>query len=264
MSEKDKLEHKILENLLKSSFPLEIECSSILRKRGWYTYNQVNYSDPELHKLRTIDIHAMYAKTIIVNTTPFIVKLELAIECKKTEDPWVFYTTDSRLLSSQEKLFDCYLKKLVFYRLYTKKVQEIEFWDHFNENHSRGLIPVEPFKKGSSKRIFRAANQSVKAANDVFINEKAVIFDEKRKREGSRALIVYPVIVVDGTLFSAMLDPSGNLVLEDKDWIVYDFPMCFIAQRLPMSRILVDVVTRKFFESYLTILEEECKNVRAV
>ena len=258
MSEKEEIK-KALE---KGSFPLEIQCTSTLWQRGWHTYNQFNYLDPKTQTLRAIDIYAMYVKVLILGSMPFTVKMKLAIECKKSQKAWVFYTVDSKLWDSTDQLIEECLKSLLTYKFKPKrsKAKLLEFKTHFSQHTLRGLIPTEPYNHGSNRHIFEAANQCVKAACDIFKTTRTIDFE--RQHESREALIVYPVIVLDGKLFSASRGLSGDLAIEEKDWVVYDWAMTFGTERLPTTHILVDIVTERYFAKYIASLEEECASAK--
>jgi len=83
-------EEKILSDLERSGYPLEINATSILESNGWNVINQEGYFDLESNKWRTIDIIA--TKNIALPSLSAYERLHISliIECKKSDKPWVF------------------------------------------------------------------------------------------------------------------------------------------------------------------------------
>jgi len=91
-------EENIIKELKDSGYPLEIEATLVLESKGWNVLNQEGYLDIEENKWRTIDILA--SKNIDLPSSSVCKQLHfsLAIECKKLEKPWVFWTREKKPL----------------------------------------------------------------------------------------------------------------------------------------------------------------------
>jgi hypothetical protein len=87
MNEENSLEKRIIKDLEKSGYPLEIYTTSVLESKGWEVINQDGYLDAEEGKWRTIDISAFMRIELPYSSVYRVLHLTLIIECKKSEKP---------------------------------------------------------------------------------------------------------------------------------------------------------------------------------
>jgi hypothetical protein len=80
----------ILKELHKTGYPTEIIAAAVMKRRGWAVVHNPTYVDDIEHRGREYDIHAGR----VYNDGPIQLGVFLAAECKKSEKPWVFFTTD--------------------------------------------------------------------------------------------------------------------------------------------------------------------------
>lgn len=98
------MEEYLKKQLERTGYPLEIEISSILDKRGWIPFNNDFFLD-ESGKEREIDINAVRAMgriggflPIDRSIEPFFTGFNLVIECKKSTDwAWTFFTRPTKV-----------------------------------------------------------------------------------------------------------------------------------------------------------------------
>jgi len=83
---------KILEDMKKQGFPLEVRTSEILKAHDWEVTNQAAYTDIEKGKHRTVDIVA--EKNVFYKPNELGFDIRFVIECKRTTKSWVFYSSD--------------------------------------------------------------------------------------------------------------------------------------------------------------------------
>lgn len=256
------LNKKIVNDLKHSGFPLEIECTSILRKEDWDVTNQVCYIDLETKELRTVDIKARLSRW--GEKSRARMEVNLMIECKRSKNPWIFY---SRRLN----FFDLSLesaeppKSLSSSYNYTKeKKAGFHFGNHRIHNEQRGLIPVEAFSKGTSKRIFQATNQVTKATFDLFGKRHAFLGKMFKRAQKDGSLIFIPVVVLGGKLFSAKPSKSEELQINEEGWIVYDCPISFDSKGITRDKLLVDAVTLNFFKRYIHFVKDELEQTHLI
>ncbi|MBI4059237.1 hypothetical protein HY404_03290 [Candidatus Microgenomates bacterium] len=67
MSKNNVLEKKIIENLEKVGFPVEVAISSDLENDRWIIYNGALFEDSDISKTREIDIHAVKIDTSLAS-----------------------------------------------------------------------------------------------------------------------------------------------------------------------------------------------------
>ncbi len=90
-------EQELLETISKSGYPLQTIVGRQLGKQGFEVYEEWSYIDKETNKERNIDI---MAKKVLCDfdekrppkVTPW---LDILVECKKSEMPYVFFLMDS-------------------------------------------------------------------------------------------------------------------------------------------------------------------------
>lgn len=98
---------KILDEIKKTGYPLEVNVTRQLMEKGWSVFPQFVYSDETTEKLRTIDILAVrlpeeLSKQPIEKLNLFLQGLKtsrlpiLLVECKTSKKPWVFFTIPFR------------------------------------------------------------------------------------------------------------------------------------------------------------------------
>src|SRR5260370_11586913 len=106
------LEDKILEDVHKTGSPTEIIAASLMRSRGWYVLHNPSYLDDSEGRSREFDIRAYRGLSETISDRRYSVGIYLMVECKKSEKPWVFFTTPadhgdvrlgSLIISSLEK-----------------------------------------------------------------------------------------------------------------------------------------------------------------
>jgi len=74
---------KILEELEKTGYPLQVDVIDQLMKNGWSVFPEYTYYDKNTMKLRAIDAFAIYSPTEDL--------FELLIECKSSKAPWIVH-----------------------------------------------------------------------------------------------------------------------------------------------------------------------------
>ena len=92
------LEDKILQEIDKTGYPTEIVCASAMQNRGWAVVHSPSYLDDLENRSREFDIRAYRTKRQDVRGHNYSVGIYLMTECKKSEKPWVFFTTPERYL----------------------------------------------------------------------------------------------------------------------------------------------------------------------
>lgn len=277
MRKKDSLEDFLTEKIKNSGYPLEIEISNLLDK-NYDVYNNAQYVDMDTLQNRNIDIHASpfypdapsesYAKKL----APFLLRNEIAIECKKSDThAWVFFTRPSAIGSEYElpgaSITGEFKSSVPIVEPYT---ESFEWWllEIPNLHHSkfdRIAISYDEIKKkkdGSQRReIFEAVQQLVKFTS-YEIHESLLRRSKLPDLNPEEELIFYlfPVLVFDGDMFEATF-ASGEPRLERRDQILLDAPY-----RCPYCKevesFIIDVVHRAYFKKFMEVLEADFRMLR--
>lgn len=241
---------KIIKDIRESGYPLEIEISSILRKDGWFVVNQYPCIDQKTKDVRVTDIMAM--KTWLSGARAS--GLRLIIECKKSNKPWVFYTSskESDLWTSLISAVDAIKKSLYFPKsleMLTPEQQAVTLSSHIEKSHLMnlsikvGTICHVPFrrKKDDKDDFFKATNQVLSAL--------------EYEREKLK-LITYPVIVFDGEMYEfdikqqeIEIKPIGYLQFITVERAEYPAPC------------IVDVMRKTHFHEFLRLVNTEMEHI---
>lgn len=78
---------KILEDIKKTGYPLEIDVINWLMEAGWSVIPQYIYRDKHTGKIKSVDIVSFFGKEYKEEIP------KLVLECKTSEKPWVFYSS---------------------------------------------------------------------------------------------------------------------------------------------------------------------------
>jgi hypothetical protein len=258
------LEEKIIEELKKSGYPLEVEVTLALESSGWNVLNQEGYIDSETNKWRTIDVLA--TKSIELSGSVYQrLHLSLAIECKKIEGkPWVFFVRNKKPLRIFNPLAACGLIKLVskpvLHPLHLEKLADC--FHYYSPEFSKvAVISYEPFQKSEKNVIFEAKTQVIKFLSyEREETRKFLSMEEVREKLNpnlkttSLISIAYPLIVIAGDLFEVeFIDEKPKLTRTDYIQYLTSFG-------IPSSEsYVIDIMRIDFLRKYLDIIEKKAQ-----
>ena len=247
--EKD-LKTKLLKDINKSGFIDELEIASILRKKGWNVDQNTNFVDIDSGKPREIDI---IASTSIIEEG-LKINLNLIIEVKKSNKPWIIYTSEFKNYSFHRFTASGILKKFN------------EFVDDNFDIKIAENMPNSKFDRlGTSyKEAFKDANSPSKIYEALQSCFKATIFNYRPGDpeilppvfDGSETKVIeiyYPLVILNGNLYEAFLDKKGEIDIESKSYIPVLFP--FHSDNLKAKKFYVDIISKKWFENYLELID---------
>lgn len=265
----------ILSDLLKSGFPAEIYISSTLEQQEWMVYNSSLFFDKEESKEREIDIHAVKVDDSFINRTPTKVGLgdvcksisHLIIEVKKCKKPLIFFQygreyagffPNQTFKSKKERFHHLSLDDIdsVYASrgdLFTRK-ETLKFY---------GLIKHR-YKENPLHKTFYMAFPSPSQPNQVYEavkkTYKALMYQKSRYGNGAYVLhIFYPIVVVDGDLWSAKLDKKGNINLEKVEHLLLEVKQLISGEkgRQHEEEQIYDIVSRRGFNKFLTLIKKD-------
>ena len=248
MSEKS-LKEKIFDEIEKTGFPLELRISNFLHENGYYVANNLYYVDRDEDKGREIDMRALKNFEFRENGEEYFVRHCLLLECKRSDKPWVIFTSavtsyDMGVYSIDTEGFsDAYLdthnkqKDLIYDKLY--KIHP------FKSYLRRGRSYFEAFKdRETGVTIFKALTTSVKAT--------IAMRDEKFASGGRNICFYYPIIVFEGRLFEAYYE-HGNICVEEVDSAVVSF--FYESAKYVRDNFAVLVITEGTFVDFVSKLD---------
>ena len=246
---------KILGDIEKTGFPLEIEVTSILEEDGWLVYNQEGYLDPDENKLRTIDILGFKVRDFPDALIYKRLHYALVVECKKSEKPWVFYTREKKGVRTFDSLMAWHIIKEEseppLHPLHIEKF--VDCLHYYMPNFGTfASISYEPFTGGKGQSIFEAVNQVVKALHYHRVKRGML-----KTAKTHLVSIIYPVIVFEGHLFE-LRSHEKKITLHPSDYIQYA-----VSYKSPSISdfFLVDLVKVNFLKNYLKMLDGEMESL---
>jgi len=262
----ESLEKDILTELKKTGYPTEIISSSIIQQQGWRIIHNPSYLDDIEGCSREYDIRAYKEWHYRIRTENKELGVFLIVECKKSEKPWVFFTTDES--HSRTRLGDL--------------LHTTENWLFSNRRNAQGRLSdellrehhhyfrkprlartfYEPFKKqeksdNSSQMIYSAVMSAI----------KATLFHEQGDRGKRWSTIFYPIIIFSGNLFEAVVSSTVDITLSAVDNLQLSFN--YMLPLDPRSgsiwdsqkTFIVDIVHESYLSQFLKVIDEEHANL---
>jgi hypothetical protein len=253
------LEESITEEINKSGYPLEISISIVLNRNGWSVRPSLDYFDEILKDYREADIVA-YKDANCCNIFNILV-----VECKKSvEKPWVFIK-QNRIGNLSENLnIACFRQDFIYY----DKLEETMDYHHYSKTPlcTYYIVPFTAEDKKDNqklaKSIFHAKNQVISALSHIY-EQRTKMF--KESREITRRDFLYPVIVFDGTLYSASINENETILIEENHVLLS------LERELPQKRtiglsenssryqeykpFIIDIIKKEYFENFLKEFE---------
>ncbi len=263
MADEKPLKEKIIDEIGKTGFPTEIRSASILEQKGWGILHNPSYIDDTENISREFDIRAYKKWSFSVASTQYNIGTYLIIECKKSEKPWVFFTTPEKYQFT--RLGDIikwkYLDKKIFSDLYSSvsyiSDTSLKEYHHYFQKPYLARTYFEPFKNQSkneaSLMIYTAIMSSI----------KATLFHLKEPIPENWLHLYYPLIIFSGELFEANIDTENKLQVNEAPHIQLSFSY-MIPQSEPtysiwegQRKFIIDLIRENYIEEYLRIIEEE-------
>lgn len=230
---------RLKEDILGSGLPLEIEVSTNLRERGWFTVNQYPYSDKDEKTIRTIDVRAF---------SPDEAKLQvsLLIECKKSTDhPWVFYSESKKTRFYRSWSFADVVDEFVRGTIKSNRIGKCHLLD---TNVHLGIIGYVPFRKRDD--FFEARMQVLSAKRNI---------DESEKKDKKMPKVNYPVIVFDGDMYATRFQKGATRHEKEELelWAVNYLHFICTDWAETGTVCFIDVMRKHFFPEFLTEIDLE-------
>jgi hypothetical protein len=233
ITDKKALEEHIKAHIKSSGYPLEIQVSNLVDEDGRFVINNTAYFfDEELHTGRSIDMSLMSMDTFTNELNPLFLRVDIPIECKKSEShAWVFY--ERKRLATNAIYMDGQIHSTVqepssemcFSFFFSEKLKL-----HYTKYKNQAVAYDEIKIQGNSdkKLIFEAINQLIKyVCYETHTTLTRISEFARQKNCEDCILLMFPAIVFDGLLYKASFD-SGQLEIEET-------PPSFTSYSIPLS-----------------------------
>lgn len=261
------LEDHLIQQVKKSGYPLEIEISNILESRHYVVFNSEYYFDEEIQQGRDIDVYALPLDPDPLNDEilPFRLRLELAIECKKSEPyAWVFYTRPRIPMNSiymTGQLTTSFPKLGEFSGDSSGWLLESKCLKLHYDGFERIAVAYDELKKGKANEkagshrneIFEATNQLTKFVN--YLNhrtEKRISESPEERPKREMIMILFPIVVFDGDMFEVFFKGGEPMLWKTKHILLSTHRHCPYCK--DSKSFTIDVVHRSYFEEFTDLL----------
>lgn len=252
--EKTDLKDKVRGWLLEQGYPLEMRVAKILQDADFWVTQSTYYTDPETGKAREVDVVADVSGEWV---DYFMFTFAIAIECKKSSKrPWVVFSATPKYFSGSllttgwvGSKAGTVLQKLLWAN---DEVRECAF-HHWSGKHGYGMSEALI----SGKDIpYQAIMSAAKYAKDFAIKTELKVWDPPDEKVAFGCL-VHPVIVLEGNLFEASLDESGQLQVEEiEEAILYHrYPFIGAEQEHTLIRVIKIDALPQFVENAREVMK---------
>jgi hypothetical protein len=246
---------RILKDMEKQGFPLEVKTSEILKTRNWEVTNQAAYLDIEKGKHRTVDIVA--EKNVSSEPNRLAFDVWLVAECKRSTKPWVFYSSDfdlnneetrRKFVSSSQFSLNSFACQTESHNSVTVITNEFLFKRRLASPifGKIGNASFEPFTDGKGMSIHKAQMQVCSAI--LYLDKQLDSMTDVT--ESPYGIYFVPIIVVDGKLYTyenKKVRPTEGLYYYAT---FYD------------SAFMIEILTIDFLERYLDVLERNIRDFK--
>lgn len=258
----DNLAQKIIDDLEKVGFPAEVEISSELDKQHWIVYNGALFEDDEENKPREIDVHAVNIDDSLAKKVKKKVKegdenkliAHLVIEVKKSDKPWIFFDNGrtswpqippQNFMSETEDLHYLLFDDLKKYGLRNHRYINAKFHKSYHVAFSKPTAPSV---------IYEALIKTSKALE---------YFKTHYGIGGYSFHLFIPIIVVDGSLWSANLRKNGKVKLKSVNNLFVTFGRLVKEEdgNFYEEEQICEVVTRSSFKHSLKVIEIDNREI---
>lgn len=262
-------ERRILDDIKKTGYPLEVDVARWLMEKGWSIFPQYAYTDKRTAKIRSIDMLALIFKEplrFFEGKTSLKFPI-LAVECKKSEKPWVFFTTPYSALSQTTGIDVSLLTSIIItsaslLKLYIEKnkplsnniIEQIQKIHFFDTNLPRAYTCYIPFRNGKEdspndfqKAIYQVRGACLQVASQYPITP------------------VFATVVFRGKLFEYKIDerviPTKHLLYTTMQMLPESSET---SRKNYIPPIMIDIVADKFFSNYLELIKKDFEVLKTV
>ncbi|MFL6519929.1 MAG: hypothetical protein ACJ8NS_06890 [Chthoniobacterales bacterium] len=203
------LEDKIRSWLDEQGYPLEMRVARAFRQVGFRVFQSDYYRDPQTNNEREIDVVA-YAD---IRIDDLLLRVQFIVECKSARSkPWLVFCSPDVRLAPPARVAQRTASKagsLALGKLAQRK--DIQALNLFHIPDAPAYAATQAFTTGSDV-VYTALTGLGAAAS-----AKAKEADEYVRRGNRFCIILFPLVVIEGRLFSCVLaDDAGITIAEAK------------------------------------------------
>jgi len=263
VSDASDLLSRVKAEILKTGYPTQVRLADFLQRELWGVVQSPAYLDDVEGISREYDLRAYREWTVAGTSPPFLIGVYLIIECKKSDKPWVFFTTEATHLRGRlgELIRGKVADKIVFATRNSSAAyltdDDLLSFHHYFRGARLAHSYFEPFKgkdpRDASPTIFSAMLSCTKPT--LFLHKDRPI--ERWLR------IHYPVVVFDGQLLDARIREDGEIELVRVPSLIVEFsymapnPSPRTQSWENEERFYIDVVSSQGVRDFAKALESD-------
>ncbi len=254
---------------MKSGFPLQMEISSILRKRGYEVFNGVYFFDNDQKKAREFDIEAILPQDAVFpskfdldavwHVNPFVL-----IECKKSAVySWVFFRSEPiALWLDIGQSIDILTEKRGYLKSCWGQMVPKGFLHYYKEDvvfvsaYKQVKLGKKPKNKGDGKDAILDAKSKIIKFMEYRLQDLKKFFAEDSPRKD--IVFYFPLVVFDGELYEASF--GENLKIREARHLIYE-TRYWSSLAKSLVPLYIDILRKDAFEEALSIIEKEVYNI---
>jgi hypothetical protein len=256
-----------------SGYLLEQRVEPIIAESGYYVETNPVFYDPDTKKSREIDIRAIAGIEIHRKEMSFIFPI-LLCECENNSQPVVFFTKESpvsftycedlRVSGIPAKFWD----KDGFISL--AEFTRMEKFQHYCKGEIATQYCNFQLKKDRSSWMalhdeeqHDTLNKLIKAVDyEVAEHFKSWALPQEEEEERVNIQIYYPVLILQGALYSAYLK-NNRLILRKVKHIQFRKEL-YSTHKNEVETYQIDVIVGNYLPRYLEMIESEVEKIKRV
>lgn len=261
------------EAIQRSGYLLEQRVEAVLTKEWAFVQTNPIFPDPDTGKSREIDIDAISATQIYKKGYNFVFPI-LLCECVNNPQPVVFFTRESLVSFLHHEQVRVSGIPVKFWKedgyVSFSEFTGMEKFHHYCEGSTATQYCTFQLKKDKSSWMALHAEEQ----HEIFSSllkaidyEIAQHFDswylpDKVDEEGVNVQAYYPLVILQGSLYSASLK-NNHLFLRKSKHIQFRKQL-FLSRTNKVETYQINVIVEEYLPDYLRIIHSEMKRVKSI
>ena len=203
------LEGKIRAWLDEQGYPLEMRVACAFRRAGFRVFQSDYYRDRQSDAFREIDVVASADHRV----GTLLIRFQFVIECKSARNkPWLMFCSRDAAIAPPARVAQRTASKLAAAAL-TRLAQrtEVQDLDLFQIIDPPAYGATQAFTTGND--VVYSALTAVGSA----VSARAQDVDDERRLTQRFCMILFPVVVIEGRLFSCVLQDDATLAIAEAE-----------------------------------------------
>lgn len=255
----------------KSGYLLEQRVEPILTKNGFFVEMNSAFPDSETGKTREIDLTAISATKVYKEEFIFP---RLLCECENNAQPIIFFTKKSPISFMHHEEVKVSGIPVKFWDkdgyISLSEFTGMEKFHHYCKGEVATQYCSFQFKRDKSSWMalhvdeqHDTFNSLIKALEyEIEKHFEGFTLPRKGEEEGVNIQVYYPIIILQGDLYSGHLT-KGRLVLKKSKHIQFRKEY-FLPRLNEVETYQIDVITENYLKNYLKIIDSEMEKIRQI